>query len=75
MGLRDMTEQDSWKAQCAEQERIIELCNKAFELIPTKALERGYDWLLSPEGILTIKVAKDAVRDYLGSHYSGGNAD
>lgn len=67
--------ENGWKLRCAEQERVIELCNQALELIPTTMLERGYDWVPSPEAILKIRVAKDSVRDFLAVHFHGGNVE
>lgn len=64
-----MGDRAHYKAKCVELEEIVELCLKAFSLIPTQELGRGHQWFPSEEALRLIERGRDAASRYSADHW------
>lgn len=52
------------ESKLALQDELLDLVEKAFDLIPTGQLAQGYAWSPSPEAVVIIKLAKHRIKEH-----------
>lgn len=52
------------ESRLALQDELLDMIEKAFDLIPTGQLAQGYAWSPSPEAVVLISLAKNRIKEH-----------